>query len=113
MENTKFVPELNKLYHIHVEGIKRCFVGTFIAVTRDWGILEEQDGVQQALPLELVAKADELQETELDSAKLDAIKTLIPNMPEELAAEMLKVLEAVQSGDSGTIEVLLKGTVRH
>jgi len=115
VENNKFVPELSKMYHLHIHGIPKCFIGTIIAVTRDWAILESEDGVQHSVPLDLVVKADELvEEAEADADKLAALKTLFPGMPDELNAELLKVLDLVKAGDASSLDVMLKAiTIRH
>jgi len=77
--------------------------GQVIAITKDWFIIRDEEADhEQALPIELVEEAREItqltaEEKAAQSAafadKLAALKTLFPNVPEELTGMLLKLVE--------------------
>lgn len=105
MTDKRFSPELNKSYHVHVEGLEHCLEGTVIALTRTWFVIEDFNGDEQALPMQLVNHAREIKKPTHDEpseemkAKMAAIKTLFPDMPDELLGKLATLTDRLTGGD--------------
>lgn len=105
MTDKRFSPELNKSYHVHVEGLEQCLEGTVIALTRTWFVIEDVHGDEQALPMELVTSSREIKKPireEMSAemqAKMAAIKTLFPDMPDELLGKLATLTDRLTGGD--------------
>lgn len=103
MTQTTFVPQLNKHYHLHVEGMEHCFNGQVIAVTKDWFIIRDEEADhEQALPKELVTSSQEITPVSAEEKaarknaladKLAALKVLFPNVPEEVVSALMTMVE--------------------
>ncbi|MBZ6396991.1 MULTISPECIES: hypothetical protein [Pantoea] len=108
----KFAPEINKMYHIHVAGVDDCFNGRVIAVTNKWFVLEGSHGHEQALPIGAVEHAQLITEQSQKevASRAAAVKTLFPDMPDEMAAELADMIGKVSSMDVSDLELFLRGT---
>lgn len=118
---TKFAPELNKTYHVHVEGIDKCMEGTVIATTKEWVVLANEKGQEQAFPIDVITSHREIklrsaEEKAAEADKVAALKTLFPNAPVELLTMAMRFVDdlpgaAVEIHD---IEMMVsRSTVHH
>lgn len=108
---------LGAVYHTHCQGIEDCVEGVAVALSRDWVVIEQLDGSEQALPIPLLEVCNKFPGTVQDwrelrtevqaeaeqqagptqEDRLAAMQTLFPGMPDETAKLIAGLLDESSS----------------
>lgn len=111
-----FTLEMGKIYHVHVQGAPRCFEGVVIALTDQWAIVREADDHEQAFPIPAIETLHEFKgdvdqwlngedptsqhQDDASAARMQAVKTLFPNLSDEVASLLAQLTDETLEGKS-------------